>query len=241
MYLLLVIVIGLHQVYATLKMKEDRWPLRGIALRAIEFFGRVFFLPFVVIYFVQSISYKGLIVALTLLFTVIFLVVIGGQELVGLRQAFVRGVDNLIDKVNHPDTTENELSPLELVVLNYVLYKKFSTSKMFVANEIMLRGQVTSIRKASIQIRNLAQANNLVSGMSDGGPSVVDQYLTRMTSPATIEREVSFQRVTDVSAIQMNKVELSGNYSGNVGQGENSDSITECYHSHGSDDGGITL
>ncbi len=58
MYLLLVIVIGLHQVYATLKMKEDRWPLRGIALRAIEFFGRVFFLPFVMIYpiyFVQSI------------------------------------------------------------------------------------------------------------------------------------------------------------------------------------------
>jgi hypothetical protein len=61
MFLLLVVVCTLHQVYATASEKVDRWPLRLIYMRLVEFIGRSLLMPAVLITFARLIYTKDLL------------------------------------------------------------------------------------------------------------------------------------------------------------------------------------
>lgn len=184
MFLLLVGVISLHQVYATLKMKEERWPLRAIVLRLIETVGRVFILPFIVCYFVTLIlanndptTANGLlaitIIASTLVFT---------QEMFGLRSTIHRSINNLIAKVNNPALTVNELNSFEILVLNYLKFSKLSTSPYLIAQELNERGSIASFRQ-SISVKNLVQAKEFISPRA-GESNKSDDRVSATRSPS---------------------------------------------------------
>ncbi len=55
MFLSLVLVCTMHQVYATLHEKADRWPLRIVYLRVIEMAGRTCLISTILLYFLTTI------------------------------------------------------------------------------------------------------------------------------------------------------------------------------------------
>eukprot|EP01037_Dinobryon_pediforme_P036136 gene36136-42929_t len=57
MFLLLCVVVALHQMYATLYEKTETWPLRVVYLRLIEMFGRCFTPPAIIFYFLGTIEF----------------------------------------------------------------------------------------------------------------------------------------------------------------------------------------
>lgn len=186
MFLLLVGVIILHQVYATLKMKEDRWPLRAIILRLIETLGRVFILPFIVCYFVTLIlassdpSTANALLAVTIIACALVFI----QEMFGLRSTVHRSINNLIAKVNNPSLTVNELNTVEIMVLNYLKFRKVSSSPYLIAQELAERGSISSYRQ-SISVKNLVQAKEFISPRGDGNKST-DERVNSARSPTIV-------------------------------------------------------
>jgi hypothetical protein len=188
MFLLLVVVISMHQVYATLKQKVDRWPLRAIILRLIEFCGRVFILPFIVIYFLRMITFEDALFTSEALIgvTVAVSVIIAVQECFGVRVAVIRAIDALIAKVNDADTTVNDLSLAEILVLNWMQFHILSWSKLLVAKELQDKGELTRFSVAALQIKHLAQVNDLLT--SSGSSSGNVGHIPSSSSPISSQR-----------------------------------------------------
>jgi hypothetical protein len=82
MFFLLVAVVSLHQIYQTLS-KQDKWPLRVVACRLIECFGRAFLVPFLVSFYMFRIEQLPTFVLVPLLLFVSF---IGYREFYGLMK-----------------------------------------------------------------------------------------------------------------------------------------------------------
>ncbi len=57
MFLLLVIAVILHQIYATMNEKSNHWPLRKFYIRLVECAGRVGIFPIAGIFFVKQINH----------------------------------------------------------------------------------------------------------------------------------------------------------------------------------------
>lgn len=162
MFVLLVGVITLHQIYATLKRKEIRWPLRAIQLRLIETMGRVLVLPFTIIYFVSMIlsaqnadMATGIYIIIAIISGSIFC-----SECFGIRSAIYHAINQLIAKVNHPELKVDQLSIWEVLIINYLRLGKLSTSKLLISQELE-RGSIASFHE-SISIKNLIHTKDLL-------------------------------------------------------------------------------
>lgn len=142
MFLLLIFVCASHQIYGTLQEKVDRWPLRLIYMRTIEVIGRVFVPVIILLYFEFTINYfqdsRGM--AIGLLFSVATILL--GREIHGLRSSWYHALRQLFQKINHPDCKANEISNIECIVLNKVLYQKWSQSKEFIIQELTERNKI---------------------------------------------------------------------------------------------------
>ncbi len=200
MFLLLVAVISMHQVYATLKQKVDRWPLRAITLRLIEFTGRVFILPFIVVYFLKMITFQDALFTSEALIgvTIAITVIIAIQEFFGVRIAVIRAVDALIEKVNDPDTTVKDLSLAEIIVLNWMQFGMISFSKLHVAKELQDKGALTRFSTAALQIKHLAQVNDLILSSSGGTPPGVSPPGADNSSSPNIRHSISTKVLQNV-------------------------------------------
>ncbi len=176
MFLLLVAVVSMHQIYATLKQKVDRWPLRAVVLRIIEFTGRVIILPFIVVYFLTMITYHDELMTsqamIGLTSAVTFIIAI--QEVFGVKKCIIGSVDALIEKVNNPETTVKDLSLAEFVVLNWMQFKTISTSKLLVAKELQEKGSLSRFSAAALQIKHLASASDLLVSSTTAATSASD-------------------------------------------------------------------
>ena len=162
MFVLLVGVITLHQIYATLKRKEIRWPLRAIQLRLIETMGRVLVLPFTIIYFVSMIlsaqnadMATGIYIIIAIISGSIFC-----SECFGIRSAIYHAINQLIAKVNHPELKVDQLSIWEVLIINYLRLGKLSTSKLLISQELE-RGSIASFYE-SISMKNLIHTKDLL-------------------------------------------------------------------------------
>lgn len=167
----------LHQVYATMKMKNEKWPLRAVGLRFIEFVGRVFVVPFIVCFFAVIVlmdqnSGSSTILMVLFLITALF---VSYQEWRGLARSKVDAVENLIAKVNNPELNIQDLATVEILVINYLKYGIFSTSTAKITQELAQRGSLTGFN-TGIQMKNLKVVNDLLqddkdaaAGSSGGG------------------------------------------------------------------------
>eukprot|EP00981_Chlorochromonas_danica_P009428 scaffold2678_cov236-Ochromonas_danica.AAC.3 len=126
MFLVLVLVVVVHQIYSTLQEKQDRWPLRLVYLRILECAGRTVVLPFVTAYFVFAMpSALGDSPSHEALRKAIFAIVVAGsgiiflRELTGLYAAWIRALTLLVAKINAKDTTFGVISfsPQFLIVV----------------------------------------------------------------------------------------------------------------------------
>lgn len=127
MYFLLVVVSLVHHIVSRMHEKEDKWPLRGLVLRVLEFLGRIAVIPLTTLsfaFYFQSIHL--LLRILTLMFNIIFVVFVVSRDLKGLIHCCKTTMNALHKKADNP--TERTISTLEVLVLNLVFYGIVSTS-----------------------------------------------------------------------------------------------------------------
>lgn len=180
MFLLLVIVVILHQAYATLYEKLDRWPLRIVYLRLLECTGRTFVLPAIILYYMNEIpdtlskSTQDVVVGMVFAATSIILF----REYFGLRSSWKSALRGLIDKVNHEDTVVKDLSWVEIFVLNVWKFGVFSTSPhllgKFLQNQHKLEVDMTD----DVKLRNLGVITDILHASPRAGRHDVQKSLS---------------------------------------------------------------
>lgn len=202
MYFMLVCVTILHQTYATLNEKLDRWPLRLIYLRLIEVSGRVFVLPAVVIYFVVYIpvssnpAYGEALMALSIVVATIILV----RELFGVRSNVYDAMRNLTIKCNAPDLRVSDLSFVEALAMNLFHFKTLSTSKLLISDYLHKHGAFPIKVRKPLHLKNLSSLVSLLEG----------RFKAEKTKTAQGRRKVESQSGLRLSRIMQPASSASG-------------------------------
>lgn len=166
MFLLLIVVVTLHQVYSTVEEKKDNFPLRILYMRLIEAIGRIFLMPCIVIYFSNSIPMAdGAKTSTAIVYTAIALaIVVGGREMIGIRDKYLKSLSALINKVNHEETTLKDITPIELLVINYWKFNKMSTSPEYLSELFSNGKRLHTNFQESQSLKNVAKLKNLMEG-----------------------------------------------------------------------------
>lgn len=143
MFLLLILVISSHQVYATLREKTDRWPLRILYLRILEVVGRISVPLTIILYFQSTIKYITDPTSEVFLFIVLIIsaVLLGIRESFGIKASFRMSVIKLLDKINNHHCKLNDLSNIEILFLNFLLFHKYSFSPIELSKLLFIKNQ----------------------------------------------------------------------------------------------------
>jgi len=162
MFLLLVIVVTLHQIYATLMKQVDKWPLRLIYLRIIETIGRCAVPPIIIGYFFQNIDIAQVPREDACLAAVIVICVgVFFQECYAIRQTYREAVHKLVIKMNNPETTVRETSRLERLLINYLVFNRISTESMYISEMLATKGAIRYDVKVDMLMKNEFSLANL--------------------------------------------------------------------------------
>jgi hypothetical protein len=141
MFFLLVTVVALHQIYITLTNKQDKWPLRHLTSRLIEYFGRVFLFPFIISYYIIRIGSLPILFLLPMILIVSFIAI---RESFGLIKVTQIALKDLIAKANHSESKVADFSRVEIIILNYLLFKTFSFQFQKISNILFSKGELNS-------------------------------------------------------------------------------------------------
>lgn len=158
MFFVLCVVVALHQAYATLYAKLDIWPLRAVYLRLVELIGRACLLPVIFSYFLTTMDFgdkalrNGIYVLIALLTAAIFV-----RECFGVRSAYFHALSRLVDKINDPEVTLQQVSVVEVVVLNAYFFRVLSMSLVRIS-EVLARddGGLFFEKPTHIRLKNFA-------------------------------------------------------------------------------------
>lgn len=174
---MLVIVVVVHQMYATVIVKKEHWPLRVFVLRVLEFFGRVCMLPMIVFYFLIQIpsatdsTSRQQIVAVT----VTIVILVGFREFTGLYKAWLLSLEGLIEKINQPDLALKDLSKVELFIANRCFFHVWSTSPRYISQCLESgKGLVVDIR-SGVQMRHVVKMTALLKNTAGIIPTAANQ------------------------------------------------------------------
>jgi hypothetical protein len=157
MFLLLILVVAVHQAHSTLQSKLKQWPLRLIYVRLFDMMGRVALFPVVMSIYVSNIkqafspSAKQIVLALS--FTAAGIIFI--REINGVKKVYREALVNLVAKVNHPETKVNELSTIEVMVFNLWMFNSFSSSVIHISSYLHSRGDFARPDSGRIEVREL--------------------------------------------------------------------------------------
>ncbi len=156
MFVLLVLVVSLHQTYVTVHSKHEQWPLRVFYMRCIEFAGRCAVFPAVILYYLEqiegidNITYKFMQASVISITIIVFF-----RETLGVRKAWKTSLLNLLSKINAPDVKISDLSIIEVTIFNYWVFKKFSTQMVYIAEYLHKNGEFDNPSKITLDLRNL--------------------------------------------------------------------------------------
>ncbi len=109
-------------------IKSDKFPLRLLVLRALEFIGKVFLVPLILLWFLYNfpISGKPHEQAYCTVLCCVFGAFIFTREVPGIRSTFRESIYLVRLKIDNP--AANNITDIELFVFNYVTFRKFSLS-----------------------------------------------------------------------------------------------------------------
>lgn len=190
MFFLLVIIVAAHQWYITLRQKQEQWPLRLAVMRLIEVFGRTAMVPAIVIYFMTHVYRQKESAPSTVAVTTTILLVFSGilwRELFGSRKVFIQCMILLLQKVNNPMTTMKDISFLELLVMNLIVFRKMSFSANYLSNHLHFHGSIDiePYMAVSTKLQNLSLLSQL------NGKSSVNVDIERDVSPPTSRTNIT--------------------------------------------------
>jgi hypothetical protein len=151
-FIILVIVVGFHQLVDRIHVKKVEWPLRKLYVRIVEFLGRVVIIPSVVAYFLSAFpnnlvtETKNFLISITVIcFTAIVI-----REYPGVSKSYKTALQKVEEKLNSDEA--KKISKIEALFYNLNYHKKFS---------LVLDGQVKMRSGAPTQ-------NTLHSNSKDG-------------------------------------------------------------------------
>lgn len=127
MFLLLVLIALLHQVYYTVNTKVEMFPAKMIFLRVIEMLGRISIIPIVLFYYLHQMKQQP--DATTTTFTIIgiaFPIIVFCREITGIYSTFRHSLRKIILKASDPNTTIEKMSYIELFLINWNVFHVIS-------------------------------------------------------------------------------------------------------------------
>jgi hypothetical protein len=157
MFLLLVLVVTFHQIYATAIESQSRWPLRKIYLILIELVGRTSLPPAIIGFFLQTIKFgradsRAFILVVTVLYSIIVFI----RESFAVKRVWEEALRDLMEKVNKPELEEHQFSTPEALVINMKAFGILSTSRYRISKELAETGKIEFMpRKVRPQLRNI--------------------------------------------------------------------------------------
>lgn len=165
MFLLLCVVVALHQMYATLYEKTETWPLRVVYLRLIEMFGRCFTPPAIIFYFLGTIEFGSQSVRNAMIVVVVTsMSILLVREVYGVRSAYYHAIEKLTDKFNRPGLTTKQVSKVEIVTMNHYFFNKWSTELDDIANALNTKGDLHFEKPTSIMLKNMSSLARVMVG-----------------------------------------------------------------------------
>lgn len=209
MFLLLCFVVAMHQAYATLFEKVEVWPLRLLYLRLIELIGRCFVPPAIIFYFLETIEFGDRHVRVGMTATTVVLIsVLFVREVFGVRSAYYKAIEGLVEKFNRATLTTKEVSYGEILALNTYFFKKVSFSWEDIANELTLKGRLHFEKPTSIMVKNMSSLANVMSGVH-GGHSDKGKHDTTKAEGSFLRRLRTMSNNDDPYAHDPQLVEMS--------------------------------
>ena len=126
MYTVLAVFVVLHQLVIVLERKTTSVPLRGAAIRLIEFMGRLFAVPMSCIYYMVTFMNPSIAVYVVYISIIAgFMTFIGLRDFGGVKKSFVEASNSIQDKLDeHKKTTR-----FELLMMNLISFKTLRTSE----------------------------------------------------------------------------------------------------------------
>jgi hypothetical protein len=151
MYTVLAVCVVLHQIVIVLKRKTTKVPLRGAAIRSIEFMGRVFAGPLACIYYMVTFMDPTIeVYAVYLTIILGFVTFIAIRDFGGLKKSLIEASNSIQDKLDeHKKTTR-----FELFVMNLVSLKTLSTSESHYKARLSRRARSEYAAKRTIEMIN---------------------------------------------------------------------------------------
>jgi hypothetical protein len=170
MFLLLVLAVVLHQAYATMIDKADRWPLRTLLLRLIECTGRITIFPIAGYFFISGIGDLSHMLLWGMILVILPVTgFIATREFFGVWKAKRDALNGLLAKINGPSLKVEELSKIEIFVFNLWMFRLVSTSPDRIASELSKYGEIVNVREQKIDLRHFSTAQDLIRGSSNRG------------------------------------------------------------------------
>ena len=182
MFLLLVIVCAMHQAYSTIHEKTDQWPLRIWLMRCIEFAGRTFVFPSVIIYYLTEMKDVPLTTKYTMLAVVLSMTfLIATREFLGVRKAFFVSLGGLLEKINAKDVKIDQLSKLEILIFNFWYFSRITTKLDLIAEYLHKVGDFDDPARHTLDLRNVYALRESAFGSQDvtteGGANAAGEIL----------------------------------------------------------------
>jgi hypothetical protein len=197
MFLLLVFVCILHQAYATLSEKVDRYPLRPVVLRLTETLGRLTIFPAVVGFYISTVDEISPGFDITMIvMTGVACAGIAIQEYLENRRILRESLLRLLEKVNDPEMKISDLSTNELLVFNVWKFKRLSTSPMHLAAALR-NGPIAPPHSETVKLRNMTALDDLIK--SDKASTDGSTTSASTTGNAKSVREISMSVFADKS------------------------------------------
>lgn len=128
MFLMVVIVIFVHQIVSRLSAKVKQYPLRQLLLRILEISGKTLLIPGFIIAFIMvfpqigSEGKRGLVIGIACLVSLYILL----REASGFRNDVVNALACLRVKIDNP--AGNRITSIEILVFNFLMFSKISRS-----------------------------------------------------------------------------------------------------------------
>jgi hypothetical protein len=125
MFVLLILVIILHQGVATLVVHEDKFPLRILMIRIFELAGRVIVIPLVIFFYVyqvkgQSETQQEIFYVIGITFPCIVLVL----ELPRTKKCITTTIKALMKKLENENSVS--ITRMEIIAFNFIKYRVIS-------------------------------------------------------------------------------------------------------------------
>ena len=179
---MLVIAVFAHAITSRLMTKVDKYPLRLLVVRILEVSGKIFVIPFVLLYFLLTFTSYGTAASRDFTFLCIgcFGLLLSAREFRGLLTDIKDAMKRIRGKVDNPAV--HTLTWIEIITFNLYMFGKFSRSpvhyhrwKREINKDVAMTGtskSFTAGQRGDVELQSIANPIGSVGTSAASFPEV---------------------------------------------------------------------